>query len=75
MGKLIARTGAIPLHAPALAEIPAVDHDELRTWLAAVSGTSDHVVIFQTGVGVAALFEAFATLALEQNFRDVLTRA
>lgn len=75
MGKLIARLGAAALHAPALAEAPAVDRDELREWLGHVAATRDLIVIFQTGVGVTALFEAFDALGTNADFRGVLARA
>lgn len=75
MGKLITRLGARPLHAPALSEAPDVDTEALRAWLSHAQEVRNAIVIFQTGVGVTALFAAFDGLALGDDFANVLARA
>lgn len=72
MGKLIERLGAVALHAPALAEAPDVDPDQLRAWIDAWQDAPDAVVIFQTGVGVEALDSALTQLGLVARFRQLL---
>ncbi|MGH8596144.1 MAG: uroporphyrinogen-III synthase, partial [Gammaproteobacteria bacterium] len=47
----------------------------LRRWLAQAARAPALTVIFQTGVGAAALFDAFERLALVDDFRTVLNRA
>lgn len=75
MGKLIERLGARALHAPALAEEPDVDLDQLRAWIEQWSRERDVLVIFQTGVGVEALDAALERLGLAAPFRDLLAQA
>lgn len=75
MGKLIARLGVEPLHAPALAEEPDIDPVQLRQWIDQWETTQDAVVIFQTGVGVEALFKSMQALGLTQRFRERLSNS
>ncbi len=75
MGKLIARLGAVPLHAPALAEQPDIDLGQLRLWIVQWEKTDNPLVIFQTGVGVEALFNALEGLNLHAVFRALLERS
>src|SRR5580700_10079101 len=58
LGELIARRGGIPLLAPALEEVPDVDPQAVAAMLAQWRVDPFKVVIFQTGVGTRALFEA-----------------
>lgn len=75
MDKLIARMGAEPLHAPALAEAPAVDHAQLRAWIEQWETAERPLVIFQTGVGVEALDTALGQLDLGARFHALLARS
>src|ERR1700721_2741037 len=58
LGELIARRGGIPMLAPALEEVPDVDGDAVAALLARWRIDPFKIVIFQTGVGTRALFQA-----------------
>ena len=58
LGELIARRGGIPMLAPALEEVPDVDPNAVASLLAQWRIDPFNVVIFQTGVGTRALFQA-----------------
>jgi uroporphyrinogen-III synthase len=58
LGELIARRGAIPMLAPALEEVPDVDARAVISLLEQWRFNPFKVVIFQTGVGTRALFQA-----------------
>jgi uroporphyrinogen-III synthase len=58
LGELIARRGAIPMLAPALEEVPDVDPQAVVSLLAQWRTNPFKMVIFQTGVGTRALFQA-----------------
>jgi uroporphyrinogen-III synthase len=58
LGQLIASRGFIPMLAPALAEEPDLDPQALRSLLDVWRARPMKVVIFQTGVGTRALFQA-----------------
>jgi len=72
LGKLIARLGAVPMHAPALAEQPDADAAQLVAWLEEWEQAAEPLAIFQTGVGVEALDAAFASLGMQTRFLAVL---
>jgi uroporphyrinogen-III synthase len=58
LGELIARRGGIPVLAPALEEVPDVDSQAVASLLARWRIDPFKMVIFQTGVGTRALFQA-----------------
>jgi uroporphyrinogen-III synthase len=58
LGELIARRGGIPMLAPALEEVPDVDPHAVALLLAHWRVDPFKIVIFQTGVGTRALFQA-----------------
>jgi uroporphyrinogen-III synthase len=58
LGELIARRGGIPMLAPALEEVPDVDPKAVASLLAQWPMNPFKIVIFQTGVGTRALFQA-----------------
>src|SRR5258706_4222169 len=58
LGELVARRGGIPVLAPALEEVPDVDSHAVAELLAQWRIDPFKVVIFQTGVGTRALFQA-----------------
>jgi uroporphyrinogen-III synthase len=58
LGELVARRGGVPLLAPALAEIPIVDPPAVVSLLEGWRANPYTMVIFQTGVGTRALFQA-----------------
>jgi uroporphyrinogen-III synthase len=58
LGELVARRGGIPVLAPALEEVPDVDSHAVAELLVQWGIDPFKVVIFQTGVGTRALFQA-----------------
>ncbi|MDP9084741.1 MAG: uroporphyrinogen-III synthase [Pseudomonadota bacterium] len=58
LAELIARRGALPMLAPALEEVPDVDPLAVDAMLVQWRVDPFKVVIFQTGVGTRALFQA-----------------
>ena len=64
LGELVARRGGIPMLAPALEEVPDVDSQAVASLLAQWRINPFNVVIFQTGVGTRALFQATDTAGL-----------
>src|SRR3984885_10101721 len=58
LGELVARRGGIPVLAPALEEVPDVDPQAVAALLAQWRVDPFKIVIFQTGVGTRALFQA-----------------
>src|ERR1700722_13186503 len=58
LGELIARRGGKPMLAPALEEVPDVDPQAVAALLAQWRVNPFKIVIFQTGVGTRALFQA-----------------
>jgi uroporphyrinogen-III synthase len=58
LGELVARRGGIPLLAPALEEVPDVDSGAVAELLTQWRADPFKIVIFQTGVGTRALFQA-----------------
>ena len=61
---LLAKQGAIPFHAPALAEEPDLAPDAIRQLIEQWTARPVKLAIFQTGVGTRALFEAVDRLGL-----------
>lgn len=72
MADLVRKYGGIPLAAPALAEVPDLDPvliaQQVRDWQTQVPD----IFIFQTGVGVKALFVATDDLGLTDRLLQVL---
>jgi uroporphyrinogen-III synthase len=58
LAELIERRGGIPLLAPALEEVPDIDAEALKQLLLEWRSKPIDTVIFQTGVGTRALFDA-----------------
>ena len=58
LGELVARRGGIPVLAPALEEVPDVDSHAVAELLTQWRIDPFKIVIFQTGVGTRALFQA-----------------
>lgn len=64
MADLIARRGGVPVHAPALAEVPDLDPAYIATLVADVAARPPQAAIFQTAVGTQALFAATDALGI-----------
>jgi uroporphyrinogen-III synthase len=62
LAEMIARRGAVPMHAPALEEVPDVDVKRWGTLLGGWEARPFTMAIFQTGVGTRALFETAEVL-------------
>ena len=72
LGELVARRGGIPMLAPALEEVPDVDSQAVASLLAQWRINPFNVVIFQTGVGTRALFQATDTAGLSGELLQYL---
>jgi uroporphyrinogen-III synthase len=72
---LLTREGALPLHAPALAEVPDTDLDLLAAFLDACIARPPDMFVFQTGVGTRALFEAAEQLGRGDQLSALMARA
>ena len=72
---LLIREGALPLHAPALAEVPDTDLDLLATFLDECAALPPDVFVFQTGVGTRALFEAAEQLGRADQLAALMAQA
>jgi uroporphyrinogen-III synthase len=75
LAELIARRGAIPMHAPALEEVPDVDPQALSTLLREWRADRFKMVIFQTGVGTRALFQMTDSLGSTAEILQLLEAA
>ena len=75
LGELIARSGAVPMLAPALEEIPDVDPQLLSCLLEEWQATAYKMAIFQTGVGTRALFRATDALGRTEELLRLLAAA
>ena len=72
LGQLIASRGGVAMLAPALAEEPDLDPKELRGLVELWRTHPMKIVIFQTGVGTRALFQATDELGLTQELLRLL---
>lgn len=72
---LLARQGARVLHAPALAELPEIDPQQIRTLVDELTRHPAKLAIFQTGVGTAALFHTTDSLGITDRLLALLERA
>ena len=65
---LVAGRGGVPFHAPALAELPDLDHQAIGALVLSLEKRPAKLAIFQTGVGTKALFAATDALSLTDGF-------
>lgn len=75
MADLVRKYGGIPFSAPALAEIPDIDPAHIAELLEEWDSKPPDIFIFQTGVGVKALFAATDALQLTEPLLDRLNAA
>ncbi|MHB8476407.1 MAG: uroporphyrinogen-III synthase [Steroidobacteraceae bacterium] len=73
LGELIARRGGIPMLAPALEELPDVDPQAVVALLEQWRRQPFDIVIFQTGVGTRALFQATDAAGLTEELKRRLS--
>ncbi len=70
---LLAKQGAIPLHAPALREEPDLAPEAIRQLIEEWTARPFKLAIFQTGVGTRALIEAADKLGLAEKLLALLS--
>jgi uroporphyrinogen-III synthase len=75
LAELIERRGGIPVHAPALAELPDLDPQAIGELVRALEARPAKLAIFQTGVGTKALFAATDSLGITTSFLRLLGKA
>jgi uroporphyrinogen-III synthase len=72
---LVARRGGVPMHVPALAELPDLDPEAIAALINSLQGSAAKLFIFQTGVGTQALFAAADRLGLAEKLKSALEKA
>jgi uroporphyrinogen-III synthase len=72
LGELVARHGAKPFPAPALSEEPDIDDAYIERFIEELAASAPKAVIFQTGVGTRALFDACDRLGLAARLTSAL---
>ena len=74
LAELVGKRGGRPLHAPALAEVPEVDAAALSALVGELEARPARLAVFQTGVGVQALFKATDALGLTARLLALLAQ-
>ena len=74
MVELVAKRGGVPVHAPALAELPDLDPQQIAALVRSLAERPAKLAIFQTGVGTKALFAATDSLGLTQTLLAILAK-
>jgi uroporphyrinogen-III synthase len=72
---LVKQRGGVPFHAPALAELPDLDPEQVRALVESLAHEPAKLFVFQTGVGTRALFAATDALGLTGNFLELMDKA
>jgi uroporphyrinogen-III synthase len=72
LADLVAKHGGRPMLAPALAEVPDLDHARIAGLLGELESHPPKAVIFQTGVGTQALFAATDSLGITPKLLRLL---
>ena len=75
LADLVRQRGGVPVHAPALAELPDLEPEKIRALLQSLERQPAKLFIFQTGVGTRALFAATDALGLTPAFLKMLESA
>ena len=75
MADLVTQRGGIPVHAPALAEVPDLDPQAIADLVASLERKPARLAIFQTGVGTRALFNATDGLGATTRFLALLEKS
>ena len=73
--ELVAKRGGVPIHAPALVEVPDVDPAFVKQLITELRAHPPKLVIFQTGVGTQALFATADRLGATDDLLEVLSAA
>src|SRR4051812_27847622 len=75
MSELVARRGGVPVHAPALSQLPDLDPRAICAVIEDFSLKAPKLFIFQTAVGTRALFAAADSLGLTESLKSHLGNA
>lgn len=75
LSDIVKKYGGTPFSAPALAEIPDIDPEHITAMINSWDATPPDIFIFQTGVGVKALFATTAQLGLTEKLLNHLEHA
>jgi uroporphyrinogen-III synthase len=75
LAALVAKRGGIPLHVPALAELPDLDPQAIAALVDSLEKEPVRLFVFQTGVGTRALFAVTDALDLTPEFLSSLEKA
>ena len=75
LAELVAARGAVPVHAPALAEVPDLDAGAIAELVRSLEARPAALAVFQTGVGTRALFNATDGLGLTPKFLALLAKS
>jgi uroporphyrinogen-III synthase len=65
---LVKQRGGVPVHAPALAELPDLEPEKIRALVQSLEKQPAKLFIFQTGVGTRALFAVLDQLGIAASF-------
>ena len=71
---LVRQRGGVPVHAPALAELPDLDPDAIAALVRSLEERPAKLAIFQAGVGTRALFAATDSLGATTRLTELLSR-
>ncbi len=72
LAELVSKHGGKPVHAPALAEVPAIEPKAIAALVKGLESRPATLAIFQTGVGTNALFSATDSLGLTEQLLGLL---
>jgi len=72
LADLVKKYGGMPFSAPALAEIPDIDPTLITSLISDWQKKAPYIFIFQTGVGVKALFATTEKLGITEQFKQIL---
>jgi uroporphyrinogen-III synthase len=75
LASLVAQRGGVPVHAPALAELPDLEPEKIAALVQAMDEDPPKLAIFQTGVGTRALFAATDSLGITGRVLQLLEKA
>ena len=75
MVDLVAKRGGVPVHAPALSELPDLDPAQIAELVRSLENKPAKLAIFQTGVGTRALFAATDSLGLTPALLRLLAQS
>ena len=73
VAELVAKRGGVPIHAPALAELPDLDPQAIGSLVESLEREPAKVMVFQTGVGTRALFAATDQMGLTARFLEIIS--